>query len=126
MYGVIRKISLDYWLELKLTACIPKSLFLRSFLLTAISLDAKKSLFSSDSMSSCSKAPKGSIPWLIRSNLPAGMTSPHRNLSLCRSAVVKLLDSSNISAIYSYSLRCCFCCRTLNHCVRKTLTQLKT
>ena len=77
--------------------CIPKSLFLKSFLLTAISLDAKKSLFSSDSMLSCSIVPNSSIPWVILSNLPAGMTSAHRNLSSCRSAMVKLLDSSNNS-----------------------------
>ena len=53
--------------------CIPKSLSRKSFLLTAISLDAKKSLFSSDSMLSCSKAPKSSNPRLILSNLTAGI-----------------------------------------------------
>ena len=51
------------------------------------------------SMSSCSKTPKSSIPRLILSNLPAGMTSSHRNLSFCRFAVVKLLDSSNNSDV---------------------------
>ena len=75
--------------------CIPKSLSRKSFLLTAISLDAKKSLFSSDSMLSCSKAPKSSNPRLILSNLTAGMTSAHRNLSSWSSTLVKLLDSSN-------------------------------
>ena len=75
--------------------CIPSSLFLKSILLIAISLDAKKSLFSSDNIFRCSRAPKSSNPRVIRSADPAGITSPQRNFSSWRSEVVKPLESSN-------------------------------
>lgn len=81
----------------KFLPCIPSSLFLKSILLIAISLDAKKSLFSSDNIFRCSRAPKSSNPFVIRSADPAGITSPQRNFSSWRSEIVKLLESSNKS-----------------------------